>query len=110
MTKGPTSSGDDVIYIQLIKNTSFLNMEYWNLTVPYFHQERDILHSLRSVQTNFQWYNEETISIIILKNDVLAVLGQDEGYTVKYSPPSESVPEGKRLYKLQCRFSYTAFL
>ena len=24
-----------------------------------------------------------------------SVLGQDEGYTVKYSPPSEGVPEGK---------------
>ena len=25
----------------------------------------------------------------------VSVLGQDEGYTVKYSPPSEGVPEGK---------------
>ena len=27
--------------------------------------------------------------------DTVSVLGQEEGYTVKYTPPSEGVPEGK---------------
>ena len=28
----------------------------------------------------------------------VSVLGQDEGYTVKYSPPPEGTPEGGQLY------------
>ena len=37
---------------------------------------------------------EGIIIIIILKNDILPVLGLDSGYTVKYSPP----PSGGGLY------------
>ena len=81
----------------------------WNIEIYHiFIKTRGIyftVHSPRSVKNNFQWYNEETISIIILNNDILAVLGQDYVYTVKYSPPPEGVPEGKRPYKLHCRLS-----
>ena len=32
------------------------------------------------------------------KADIVSVLGRDKGYTVKYIPLSEGVPEGKGLY------------
>ena len=38
--------------------------------------------------------NEGIISIIILKNDILPVLGLDSGCTVKYSPCPLGVPSG----------------
>ena len=42
--------------------------------------------------------NEGIIGIIILKIDILPVLGLDYGYTVKYSPLSSGVPSGRGLY------------
>ena len=39
--------------------------------------------------------NEGIISILILKNNILPVLGLILGYTVKYSPLPLGVPEGK---------------
>ena len=38
--------------------------------------------------------NEGIISIIILKNDILPVLGLDAGYLAKYCPPPWGVPSG----------------
>ena len=35
------------------------------------------------------------IIIIIVRNEILSVLGREEGYTVKYSPLAEGVPEGE---------------
>ena len=35
------------------------------------------------------------IIIIIVRNEILSVLGLDSGCTVKYSPSPEGVPEGK---------------
>ena len=32
---------------------------------------------------------------IVLDRFIVSVLGRDKGYTVKYSPPPEGVPEGK---------------
>ena len=41
---------------------------------------------------------EGIIIIIILKNDILPVLGLNSGYMAKYIPPSLGVPSGGGLY------------
>ena len=41
---------------------------------------------------------ERIISILILNNDTLPVLGLNLGYMVKYSPPPLGVPSGGGLY------------
>ena len=58
-----------------------------------------------SRQTDIQKdrHTEMTVKIKILSvhspspylGDIVSVLGQEEGYTVKYTPPLEGVPEGE---------------
>ena len=54
-------------------------MEYQNQTLPYYLQARDMF------QSKVNGINEGIIRIIILKNDILPLLGLDWGYTVQYS-------------------------
>ena len=60
-------------------------MIYWKSTLSLLPSKPSVFPST---------HNEGIIIIIILKNDILSVLGLDSGYTVKYSPPPLGVPSG----------------
>ena len=42
----------------------------------------------------FSWSLNVSISIMIVKNDIMSALGLNLGYTVKYNPLPSGVPSG----------------
>ena len=59
-------------------------MEFWQNCIQRYKAE---IHSFATKYVKYTWNK--------VKVNIVSLLGRDEGYTVKYNPLPEGVPEGE---------------